>query len=550
MAIRNSMKPLSCHGSVRRPSLPSHAWNTLKCFQLLAPRRGQRGRDHHRLNRINTIISSERRPLHRIIRPSKSFLLNIQDRHINTQGNIFVNLQNSSSMSSDLSSVSIDSSDSSPSPGHSGPSNGSTSKLLLCCLNARSLRNKSAAFIDLLSENKADLFAVNEIWLTHNDTTALAELSVPGYKLLRYPRSKLRGGGTALFFRDCLDVTRVNSSEESSFEFSEWLVSTPTVRLRVIIVYRPPYSHTHPVTISTSITEFANLLESVVLLNEQLLICGDFNIHVNASNEDDAIKLKDLLESMSLVQYVTEPTHEHGNTLDLIITRSSDGIIAAPPHVGTLFSDHAVVICHLTAERPKSTAKQIIYRKLKSIDMNRFINDIGTSLLCLNPPEDLDALVNCYNSTLSSVLNQQAPIQSRSIPIRSRAHWFNDDIKNGKREKRKADRRWRSSRTDSDLSLFKSKRNRMLVLINNARQEYYSNLVSENCHDQAKLFRVSKTLLNLQADNMLPSYDNASSLAHEMGEYFVHKISTIRGKLDSHCPSIKFHAFSYAYQML
>ena len=309
------------------------------------------------------------------------------------------------------------------------------------------------------------------------------------------------------------------------------------MRLRVIIVYRPPYSHTHPVTISTFITEFANLLESVVLLNEQLLICGDFNIHVNASNDDNAIKFKDLLESMSLVQHVTEPTHEHGNTLDLIITRSSDGIIAAPPHVGTLFSDHAVVTCHLTTERPKSTAKQIIYRKLKSIDMNHFIDDIGTSLLCLNPPEDLDALVNCYNSTLSSVLNQHAPLQSRSIPIRSRAPWFNDNIKNGKREKRKAERRWRSSRKDSDLSLFKSKRNRMLVLINNARQEYYSNLVAENCHDQAKLFRVSKTLLNLQADNMLPPHDNASSLAHEMGEYFVHKISTIRSKLDSHCPS-------------
>ena len=219
------------------------------------------------------------------------------------------------------------------------------------------------------------------------------------------------------------------------------------MRLGVIIVYRPPYSHTHPVTISTFITEFANLLESIVLLNEQLLICGDFNIHVNASNDDNAIKFKDLLEFMSLVQHVREPTHEHGNTFDLIITRS-----AAPMHVGTLFSAHAVVVCHLTAERPKSTAKQIIYRKLKSIDMNLFIDDIGTALLCLNLPEDLDALVNCHNSTPSSVLNQHALLQSHAIPIRSRAPWFNDDIKNGKREKRKAKRHWRSSRKDSDLS--------------------------------------------------------------------------------------------------
>ena len=64
---------------------------------------------------------------------------------------------------------------------------------------------------------------------------------------------------------------RVNSSEKSSFEFSEWLVSTLTVCLRVI-VDMPPYSHIHPVTTHTFITKFANLLESFVLLNEQLLI--------------------------------------------------------------------------------------------------------------------------------------------------------------------------------------------------------------------------------------------------------------------------------------
>ena len=62
-------------------------------------------------------------------------------------------------------------------------------------------------------------------------------------------------------------------------------------------------------------------------------------------------------------------------------------------------------------------------------------------------------------------------------------------------------------------------------------------MLRSRCHDQAKLFRVSKTLLNLQADNMLPPHDNVLSLAHEMGEYFVYKISTIRSKLDSHCPS-------------
>ena len=96
---------------------------------------------------------------------------------------------------------------------------------------------------------------------------------------------------------------------------------SPLSLLKLPIVYRPPYSHTQPCTISTFITEFANFLECVVLLNEQLLLCGDFNIHVNVSNDDDAIKFKDLLESMSLAQHVTESTQAHGNTYRLLTKR-------------------------------------------------------------------------------------------------------------------------------------------------------------------------------------------------------------------------------------
>ena len=47
-----------------------------------------------------------------------------------------------------------------------------TQQLLLCVLNARSLRNKSATFVDLVCDSKADLFAVAETWLTDNDTAS------------------------------------------------------------------------------------------------------------------------------------------------------------------------------------------------------------------------------------------------------------------------------------------------------------------------------------------------------------------------------------------
>ena len=62
-----------------------------------------------------------------------------------------------------------------------------------------------------------------------------------------------------------------------------------------------------------------------------LLIAGDFNIHVDVPANADSVCLKELLESMGLQQHVNEPTHESGHTLDLIITRQCDSLLANIP---------------------------------------------------------------------------------------------------------------------------------------------------------------------------------------------------------------------------
>ena len=119
----------------------------------------------------------------------------------------------------------------------------------------------------------------------------------------------------------------------------------------------------------------------------------------------------DLLESFGLVQHVTEPTHEDGHTLDLIITRCSDGILSAPPIVGRFISDHASVCCKLLPEKPPFKKKELSYRKYKSIDLERFKSDLEASSLCLDhrtvetSAEVVDKLATDYNSTLSMLID-------------------------------------------------------------------------------------------------------------------------------------------------
>ena len=90
----------------------------------------------------------------------------------------------------------------------------------------------------------------------------------------------------------------------------------------------------HPVTTGVFFDEFSDYLESIILSSELLLITGDFNIHVNVVGDPHKLKLPELLETMGLQQHVITPTHESGNTLDLIITRQCEDLVKETSTIG------------------------------------------------------------------------------------------------------------------------------------------------------------------------------------------------------------------------
>ena len=89
--------------------------------------------------------------------------------------------------------------------------------LKFCTWNARSIRNKSASFLDYICENNIDLITVTETWLSENDAAVRAACTPIGYKLTDCPRVGRCGGGTALIYRSSLSVTEVISGTKPSF---------------------------------------------------------------------------------------------------------------------------------------------------------------------------------------------------------------------------------------------------------------------------------------------------------------------------------------------
>lgn len=132
-------------------------------------------------------------------------------------------------------------------------------------------------------------------------------------------------------------------------------------------------------------------MESLLLCKEPLVICGDFNIHVDCEDDVDSVAFCDLLLSVCLRQHVNQFKHINGDTLDLIITRFSYSIIKNKPLVDDFVSDHACVNCDFHSPKPMAPIRRITYRKLKSVQSDALKSDLLAIELCTN-------ILDAYNN--------------------------------------------------------------------------------------------------------------------------------------------------------
>ena len=73
-----------------------------------------------------------------------------------------------------------------------------------------------------------------------------------------------------------------------------------------------------------------------------------------------------------------------------------------------------------------------------------------------------------------------APILTREINARPLAAWFNKDIRNAKRLRAKAEKKWRATRLPVDLVTFKKERNGVVNLMHEGRHVYYNQFIEDN----------------------------------------------------------------------
>ena len=255
------------------------------------------------------------------------------------------------------------------------------------------------------------------------------------------------------------------------------------------------------------------------MTTEPLLITGNFNIHVNMQLDNDNSRFLDLLSSMDLQQHVVFPTRISGNTLDLLIIRTLDSNIIKEIQPDIFFSDHCFVLFSINISKPQLSRQKLSFRKIKVIDTTTFMADLSASRLCKDPPSDLDKLVDCYNTTLVNLLDRHAPLKTKTVTVRPHLSWYSEEIREAKRERRRLERKWRSTRSAADFELFKKKKNRVTYLLKEAKSVFLTEFIDQNANNQGKLFRAVKGLLVEKKTLCFSDYQDKKKLVNELGLY-------------------------------
>jgi len=113
-----------------------------------------------------------------------------------------------------------------------------------------------------------------------------------------------------------------------TFEYMDCSLAIKNYSLRLSVIYRPPPSKTNGLNAGTfHENELPKFPSQLATVNQNIVVVGDLNFHLDNPSNTDTAKLNGILESFGMRQHVNEPTHTAEHTLDVVITRDTDDTV-------------------------------------------------------------------------------------------------------------------------------------------------------------------------------------------------------------------------------
>jgi hypothetical protein len=386
--------------------------------------------------------------------------------------------------------------------------------------------NKSLDIHDLILEKELDVLCLTETWLKEaGDEPVIGELVPPGYTFThRARRTGQRGGGVGLVYRRQFKVQVCKERVFSSFDIVELCLSRGKQSVHIACIYRPPPSKKNKLTSQDFFREFAAYLNELNAKN--ILIVGDLNFHLDC-RDPDSKRFMELINSSDFGQLVTLPTHNRGHILDVVLVRSPR-LVRSVTVENLHMSDHFLVLIETDFSRPRAERVVVKSRDMRGIDRSKFKADLLSSPLIISPPDDVNSLVDLYNTVLRDLLDDHAPETERVVPNRPSSPWLNEDILSARRARRCAERRMRKTGLTVDADIYRKARLAVTSAISKAKAAYFQSKLKDASSDPKKMFSLLQSLMNRQdCSDVLPDMAD-QKIADSFSDFFQEKIEKIR----------------------
>ena len=301
------------------------------------------------------------------------------------------------------------------------------------------------------------------------------------------------------------------------------LVRRSKVEMCLICVYR-----LQEMKFEQFLDEFSDFVSTIITTCNYFIIAGDFNIHLDV-HDPHTSDFNNLLECYDLKQHINEPTHIHGHILDIILKPNYelDNISVNK----LLLSDHFLIYCEMSNVRcATESSKTISYRKL-NINNEAFTKDIIDNFEKQPNCPDFTSAINWYNITLSGIVENHAPLLTRTIKVKPHAPWFDTEYSMLRRQRRAAEKKFKKSQLAVHKEEFQRLRKVTTVLARTKKKSFISKKLSDN--SAKTLYQITNQLMDAKEEKILPSASSDVELANTFMDFFSDKIEKLRKSVSS-----------------
>ena len=340
---------------------------------------------------------------------------------------------------------------------------------------------------------------ITETWLTN--VISDPEIIPSNYTIYRNDRNT-RGGGVLIAISNSIPSKLYNIHNTVELITIELIINPPTI---LCCLYIPPNSSQD--YYDDTLHYFRSLPT-----NMDLIILGDLNSpDINwlsmVGHSHSTSDLCNEFFNMNLTRLVSEPTHIHGNILDIIATNASHRIsnIITDSRTCRIYSDHFLILFNLKQIPAKkatlSTYQLYDFNRADLESLDRYLLDHDLIPLHIASSNNIDLLWTKFLNEVSKGCKLYIPtIRVSSSPS---PRWFNPEIRdmlNQARTLRRSLRRKHTGSKEAKLAMLESS---LEVTILQSKQDYEVSIIEAFSSNPKKLYNHLKMLRN---SNFVPDH--------------------------------------------